>query len=194
MKGINLGDVRNLDKNPELKGFFDSFLQTKLDENRGVDEDEVSEYLNTDPEFRKALKNIRKGALYFNEVIDFFKAESSNQFNLDYPKLVAAYPEMEQLGTTPERPDEIHTISQIFTNGNTIDAYIQQVINNEPTGDIEYLLKMVGEGLLELSEMENPIYENFYKKEAGKHVTRISRAEQAIGDKKRNMENHGIYE
>jgi len=68
MKAVNLWDLRNLYKNPELKTQFNDFMTQKYEE---LWDDAAQEYFNTNPEFRKLLKFIRKGALDVADVFNF---------------------------------------------------------------------------------------------------------------------------
>ena len=121
--------------------------------------------------------------------------EENKPFDLN-KQLLEEYPEMEKLSGLPKKdaPKDTWNVSQIYVNGETIDSFIKSVINKKPTGDIEYLLKMVEDGLNELQAQNNPDYENFINKESVKLKDRKSRANQAIGNKKRNIDNMGIYE
>jgi hypothetical protein len=116
-------------------------------------------------------------------------------FDLD-EQLLADYPEMQKLSGVPIKDvqQDVLNASQIYVNGRTLDSYIQSVINKKPSGDIEYHLRMVEDGLNKLKAQNNPDYQDFITKESAKLEVRKDRAERAIGDKKRDMNNMGIYE
>jgi hypothetical protein len=118
--------------------------------------------------------------------------EQNEPFDLS-PELLSTYPEMQGISGLPkqETPHETLEVSQVFTNGNTIDIYIEYVKAGNTTGSIEYLLQMVENGLRKLSELNKPEYQKFIQEESRKLEERKAKATQAIGDKKRGPD--GIY-
>jgi len=76
MKSVNLGDLRNLDQNPKVKDYLNTFM---LQKSKELGDDKAIKYFNTDPKFRNLLKTIRKGKLDIQNVIDFF-AEKEKKF------------------------------------------------------------------------------------------------------------------
>lgn len=105
-------------------------------------------------------------------------------FQLD-SKLLGEYPEMANINERAS--DDISEVSQVHINGETIDAFIGDIEAGEPTGDVEYLLQMVEDGLRGLDALNKPEYGNFIKKEREKLEERKIKATKAIGDKKRNI-------
>lgn len=120
------------------------------------------------------------------------KIEEREPFVLD-ERLLKEYPEMKKIsGLFPgTEPSETYTISAIYSNGNAIDSYIKDVEGGEQSGNIEYHLKIIAEGLQKLSEMNNPEYIKFIEKENKKLEERKEKAQKAIGNKKRGED--GIY-
>jgi len=118
--------------------------------------------------------------------------EQNEPFDLS-PELLSAYPEMKGISGLPkkEAPHDTWEVSQVFTNGNTIDSYIVDVENGRSTGNIEYHLQMVEDGLRKLAETNKLEYQKFVQEESKKLEERKAKAAQAIGDKKRGSD--GIY-
>ena len=105
-------------------------------------------------------------------------------------QLLEEYPEMKKLSGLPkkEAPQDTWEVSQVYVNGRTIDSWIKDVQEGKTKGNIEYLLKVVGDGLKELSALNKPEYQNFITKESAKLEKRKEEAKKAIGDKKRGSD------
>jgi hypothetical protein len=76
MKSVNLKDLRNLDKNQEIKSRFNDFMLQKY---RELWDDKAAEYFNTNPEFRGLLKTVRKWTLHIKDVLSFFDEKDKEQ-------------------------------------------------------------------------------------------------------------------
>lgn len=107
-------------------------------------------------------------------------------FQLD-KKLMEEYPEMEAVNKAIENypSQDIWNISQIYLNSKAVDRFIQEVLDNQPTSDIEYHLQVVENWLQKLRTAERPEYANFLTKESEKLTDRKQRAKWAIGVRKR---------
>ena len=79
MKAVSLGDLRNLDKNLELKNRFSYFMTQKY---KDLGDVEASKYFNENPEFRRLLKFIRKWTLEILDVLNFLDVK--NNLNKDW--------------------------------------------------------------------------------------------------------------
>ena len=95
--------------------------------------------------------------------------EQNEPFDLS-PELLSAYPEMKGISELPksEAPQDTWEVSQVFVNGNTIDHYIEDVEAGRTTGNIEYHLQMVEDGLRKLAETNKPEYQKFIQEESKK--------------------------
>jgi hypothetical protein len=109
-------------------------------------------------------------------------------------ELLIEYPEISGMSGLPEKdvPGETYNVSQIYVNGRTIDSYITDVKSGKSTGSIEYLLKMVEDGLTQLETLNKTEYRKFIDGEKRKFDQRKEVAKKAIGQKIRDG-NSGYY-
>ena len=113
--------------------------------------------------------------------------ESKESFELD-AEILGEYPDLQSL------PEEVKTtVSATYKNVRTAERYLEDVQSGKPTGDVEYHLKFVGETLDELKSANNHVLDKFIKDHEAKLADVTAKAQEAIGDKKRDMNGGGIY-
>lgn len=98
MKVVKLWDLRNLDKNPDLKKQFNFFMSKKYKELGDV---EASKYFNENPEFRNLLKTIRKWTLDVSEALMFLEREDNINYN-NPPSYIVDYEKTRSNKTQPK--------------------------------------------------------------------------------------------
>ena len=131
-------------------------------------------------------------------MLEKFGNEMENRENEPFvldSQLLADYPEMQKISGLPTKdaPKDIWQVSQVYVNGRTIDSYISNVKAGESTGNIEYHLQMVEDGLNQLDSLNKIEYEKFINEERKKLEQRKKEAQEVIGDKKRDTDKGGRY-